>query len=137
MKIPYNIGDFIRSRKYREKGWHNTKNYAIKFCEKYPRSICEEYYLFNLNDKQSTINYYDDDNINYELLNSIIKRRGMHIKETNNIYIHLRIGDVMDKLSRRFPQHKHKDYTEYLRKHFSFVKGHVENLKTAPIKMHK
>ena len=73
MQIPYNIGDFIRSRQYRENGWNNTNNYAIKFCEKYPGSICEEYYLLNLNDKQTTKKYYDENNINYELLNTIIK----------------------------------------------------------------
>ena len=33
MNIPYNIGDFIRSKRYRENGWNNTKNYAIQFCE--------------------------------------------------------------------------------------------------------
>ena len=39
----------------------------------------------------------------------------MHIKATNNIYIHLRIGDVMEKLNWR-PENEYKDYTKYLQK---------------------
>ena len=109
MNIPYNIGDFIRSKRYRENGWNNIKNYAKKFCEKYPGSICEKYYLLNLNDKQTDKTYYDDDNINYKLLRDITKKK----KIDNNIYIHLRIGDVIDNLNWR-PIHEHKDYKEFL-----------------------
>jgi hypothetical protein len=109
MNIPYNIGDFIRSKRYRENGWNNIKNYAKKFCEKYPGSICEKYYLLNLNDKQTDKTYYDDDNINYKLLRDITIKK----KIDNNIYIHLRIGDVIDNLNWR-PIHEHKDYKDFL-----------------------
>ena len=117
--IPYNLGDFIRSRRYRENGWRNDKNYTTKFLKKYPKSICDEYYNLNKNDKQNKIKYYDDKNINFNLLNNIIQERlqNNNIKKTDHIYIHLRIGDVIDKITSPIKNRsKDLDYTEYLLK---------------------
>ena len=117
MKIPYNIGDFIRSRRYRTYGWSNCNNYTNLFNNKYPNSICNEYTNLNINDKQTLNKYYDDDNINYKLLNKIVKQRSIkhNINEEDYIYIYLRIGDSIDKLNFR-PENEYKDYKIFLKK---------------------
>jgi len=117
--IPYNLGDFIRSRQYRERGWKNDPNYTTRFIDKYPESIAVEYYLLNSHDRQTRVGYYDDDNINYVLLKSIVDRRAKGLKVDNNIYIHLRVGDVMDNPGKFdggvwINDNSGKDYMEYL-----------------------
>jgi len=123
MKISYNIGDFIRSRRYRTYGWSNCKNYIDLFNNKYPNSICNEYYNLNINDKQTFKKYYDDDNINYKLLTEIVKRRSIkhNINEKNYIYIYLRIGDAIDKLNFR-PENEYKIYLEKQQVHWNGFK---------------
>ena len=120
--MKYNIADFIRSKRYRENGWNNDNNYASQFCKKYSNSICSEYYVRNLDDKQHMDRYYDDNNINYKLLDLIIKEKTLNLLKNNelrikindsHIYIHLRIGDVIDK-DDGDPNYEYKDYTEYL-----------------------
>lgn len=113
--IPYNLGDFIRSRLYRERGWKNDPNYTTRFIDKYPGSIAAEYYSLNSRDRQTRVWYYDDDSINYVLLKSIVDRRAKGLKVDNNINIHLRIGDVMDNSG--------KDYMEYLNDQQVYING--------------
>jgi hypothetical protein len=96
--IVYNLGDFIRSKRYRTLGWYNTKNFDVIFCNKYPDTICADFNKRNLDDKQSTKPYYDDANINYKLLYDIVKERTPNniIPDNDTVCIHLRIGDVID-----------------------------------------
>ena len=122
LKIPYNIGDFIRSKWYRETGFANGRirnNYAAKFIKRYPDSICAEYYSLNSPDKQHINSYYDDKNINYDLLNAIVDRKAKMKGITpteNDIYIHLRIGDVIDWRPNNYLKTNKKNYKEYLNK---------------------
>ena len=119
--IPYNLGDFIRSRKYRENGWTNDKDYCKKFCEKYPNSICDIYNRLNINCKQRTIGYYDDYRINYALLNTIVneKKAEMGIVTQDKIYIHLRVGDVIDNVQ----YNKGKTHLDYLKTQQTYRNG--------------
>ena len=139
--IPYNLGDFIRSRQYRERGWTNDPNYTAKFIRRHPESIGAEYYLLNSRDRQKKIEYYDDDNINYDLLKAIVDRRAKNkgIKANENIYIHLRVGDVIDNPGKFdggvwINDNSGKDYMEYLNEQ----QVHINNFEyVKPLKYYK
>ena len=111
----YNIGDFIRSKRYRKFGWNNKINFDLEFCKEYPNSLCSKYLNRNINDTQTMDNYHDDSNINYKLLIEIVKESTIPelIPDINSAYVHLRINDAIDKLVFR-PDKEFKDYTEYL-----------------------
>jgi len=122
-EIEYNLGDFIRSRNFRENGWNNETNFTKLFCSNYPDTICQKYAILNVDDFQRNDVYYDDININYNLLVNIIEEKKKNLMTTANANlikrfntdttnVHLRIGDTLD--NSLAAQLDHFDYNTFL-----------------------
>ena len=99
-RMLYNLADFIRSPRYHYFGWANTSapGYDTRFCRGRASSIACMYSAnFSIPMKKNP--YYRDDLINFAVLrrvtSDVYTRHGLRAHR-NTLYVHLRVGDVLD-----------------------------------------
>ena len=103
----YNLADFIRSPKYHYFGWANSSNltgiepgpgYDARFCRDRASSIACMYSA-NVSIPMRGHRYHRDDLVNFAVLRDVTSdayhRHKLRVRR-NTLYVHLRVGDVLD-----------------------------------------